>query len=77
MPDYKSMYYHLAGRMATAVDILESTTDVLEATTKTLTATSKALVDLKERLKLAQQITEDMFIGCDEDDLNDDPKETT
>ena len=26
MPDYKAMYYHLAGRMATAIDALEATT---------------------------------------------------
>ena len=26
MPDYKAMYYHLAGRMATAVEALEATT---------------------------------------------------
>ena len=45
MPDYKAMYYHLAGRMATAVDALEATTN--------------ALVDITEKLKLAQQTTED------------------
>ena len=66
MADYKAMYYHLAGRMATAVEVLESTSDALEATTA-------ALVSLKEKLKLAQQVTEDMFINCnDEDDLDDD-----
>ena len=40
MPDYKAMYYHLAGRMATAIDALEATTN--------------ALVDITEKLKLAQ-----------------------
>jgi len=59
MPDYKSMYYHLAGRMATAVD-------ALDATTKALEANASAFVEIKERLKLAQQITEDMFINGDE-----------
>lgn len=54
MPDYKAMYYHLAGRMATAVDALEATT--------------KALVDITEKLKLAQQTTEEMFISCPDDD---------
>ena len=49
MPDYKAMYYHLAGRMATAVDALEATTN--------------ALVDITEKLKLAQQTTEEMFIS--------------
>ena len=38
MPDYKAMYYHLAGRMATAIDALEATTN--------------ALVDITEKLKL-------------------------
>ena len=59
MPDYKAMYYHLAGRMATAIDALEATT--------------KALVDITEKLKLAQQTTEEMFISNpddDEDSLN-------
>ena len=68
MADFKSMYYHLAGRMATTVEVLEATTEVLEATVKSLEATSKALADLKEKLKLAQQTTEDMFINSDEDD---------
>lgn len=36
MPDYKVMYYHLAGRMATAVNALEATTN--------------ALVDITEKL---------------------------
>jgi len=60
MPDYKAMYYHLAGRMATAVDMLEATTD--------------ALTSLKDKLKLAQQTTEDMFINDDDD--NDDQEAT-
>lgn len=56
MPDYKAMYYHLAGRMATAVDALEATT--------------KALVDITEKLKLAQQTTEEMFISTPDDDAD-------
>lgn len=56
MPDYKAMYYHLAGRMATAVDAREATTN--------------ALVDITEKLKLAQQTTEEMFIS-DPDDNED------
>jgi len=47
-PDYKAMYYHLAGRMATAIEALDATTG--------------ALVVITEKLKLAQQATEDMFI---------------
>ena len=49
MPDYKAMYFHLAGRMATAVEVLEATTDALAAIT--------------EKLKQAQQTTEEMFIS--------------
>jgi len=56
MPDYKAMYYHLAGRMATAIDALEATTN--------------ALVDITEKLKLAQQTTEEMFISASDDDVN-------
>ena len=54
MPDYKAMYYHLAGRMATAIDALEATTN--------------ALVDITQKLKLEQQTTEEMFISSPEDD---------
>ena len=55
MPDYKSMYYHLAGRMATAIEALEATTG--------------ALVVITEKLKAAQQSTEEMFLsGGDDDD---------
>ncbi|MBP3538933.1 MAG: hypothetical protein J6J62_03710 [Oscillospiraceae bacterium] len=54
MPDYKAMYYHLAGRMATAMDVLDATTN--------------ALVEITEKLKLAQQTTEEMFISGTDDD---------
>lgn len=54
MADYKAMYYHLAGRMATALDALEATTN--------------ALVEITEKLKLAQQTTEEMFINSPDDD---------
>ncbi len=53
MPDYKAMYYHLAGRMATAMDVLGATTN--------------ALVDITEKLKLAQQTTEELFIDNPDD----------
>lgn len=56
MPDYKAMYYHLAGRMATAVDALEATT--------------KALVEITEKLKLAPQTTEEMFVSASDDDAD-------
>ena len=61
MPDYKAMYYHLAGRMATAVETLEATTG--------------ALVAITEKLKLAQQTTEEMFISNVDDDFYDEPSE--
>ncbi len=54
MADYKTMYYYLAGRMATAIDALEATTN--------------ALVDIKEKLKLAQQTTEEMFLSSSDDE---------
>lgn len=53
MADYKAMYYHLAGRMATAIDALEATTN--------------ALSEITEKLKLAQQTTEEMFMNVEED----------
>ncbi len=56
MPDYKAMYYHLAGRMATAVDALEATT--------------KALAEITEKLKLAQQTTEEMFLSRADDNAD-------
>ena len=62
MPDYKAIYYHLAGRMATAVEALDATTG--------------ALVVITEKLKLAQQTTEDMFMNSGDEDLDDKPEET-
>ena len=67
MPDYKAMYYHLAGRMATAVEVLDATAEALKATTH-------ALTDLSEKLKQAQQTTEDMFIESGDDDPEGDPE---
>ncbi|MCL2084183.1 MAG: hypothetical protein FWH06_02870 [Oscillospiraceae bacterium] len=49
MPDYKTMYYHLAGRIAGAVEVLETTT--------------AALHGLRENLIKAQLATEEMFIN--------------
>jgi len=66
--DYKAMYYHLAGRTATAVDVLEATTSIMEANAKAMMASIEALADLKEKLKVAQQVTEDMFINSDAGD---------
>lgn len=63
MVDYKAMYYHLAGRMATAIEVLEYATD-------TLVGATEALAALTEKLKQAQQSTEDLFINGDEDDLD-------
>jgi hypothetical protein len=53
MPDYKAMYYHLAGRMASAVEALDAATG--------------ALVTITEGLKKAQRNTEEMFINFDEE----------
>ena len=64
MPDYKSMYYHLAGRMATTVEVLEMTVETLEGTTTALTV-------LTEKLKQAQLKTEDMFINGIDDDVEE------
>ncbi|NLT57673.1 MAG: hypothetical protein GXX99_01765 [Clostridiales bacterium] len=61
MPDYKAMYYHLSGRMATALEALEATTG--------------ALVVMTEKLKLAQQTTEEMFMDSADEDLEDHPGE--
>ena len=71
MVDYKSMYYYLAGRTATAVDVLEATTKMMEANAKAMLASVESLAELKEKLKLAQQITEDMFLNGDEDEPDD------
>ena len=49
--DYKAMYYVLMGRMTTAVEALEATTN--------------ALTEIKDKLKLSQQMTEDMFIASE------------
>lgn len=79
MPDYKSMYYHLAGRVAGAVESLEALSTALqtsvlalqatlEATSTTHQASITALIALKESLKNAQQTTEDMFISSENDD---------
>lgn len=61
MPDYKAMYYHLAGRMATAIDALDATT--------------KALVEITGKLKLAQQTTEELFISSADDDADTSDKD--
>ena len=56
MPDYKAMYFHLAGQMSIAVEALEG------------------LVAITERLKQAQQTTEEMYISSGEDDLEETPQ---
>ncbi len=35
MPDYKAMYYHLAGRMAGAIETLEAITETLRQAQQT------------------------------------------
>ncbi|MCL2068324.1 MAG: hypothetical protein FWH00_00335 [Oscillospiraceae bacterium] len=63
--DFKAMYYHLAGRMAGAIETLEATTEILEATTQSMAATAKSLSDMKDKLKLSMQNTENIFINSD------------
>ena len=55
--DYKAMYYHMAGRVAGAVEALEASIGVLQGTLGTLAV-------LAETLKTAQQKTEEMFISA-------------
>ena len=43
MPDYKAMYYHLAGRMATAIDALEATTNALSEITELAQQTTEEM----------------------------------
>ena len=73
MTDYKSMYYHLAGRTATAVDILEATISIMEANAEVMISSAESmkasvasLTALKEKLKHAQQATESMFLIGDD-----------
>ncbi len=63
MEDFKSMYYHLAGRMATTIEVLEATNEILNSTASSLQSTAVSLSDLTAKLKLAQQKTEEMFIS--------------
>ena len=55
MTNYKAMYFHLAGQIATTIDALESRTS--------------SLVDITENLKKAQLATEEMFM-CSEDEYD-------
>ncbi|MCL1866773.1 MAG: hypothetical protein FWF82_05130 [Oscillospiraceae bacterium] len=54
--DYKAMYYLLAGRMATAVEALEATTT--------------ALSTIAEKLKIAQQSAEEIYINIEDESIN-------
>jgi hypothetical protein len=45
------------------------------ASAESMMGSVEALASLKEKLKLAQQITEDMFINSDEDSLVDNSEE--
>ena len=62
MPDYKAMYFHLAGRMATAIEVLEATTG--------------ALTDITEKFKAAMLTVEEIYMNSDDDDSEDNPEET-
>ncbi|MDR1674280.1 MAG: hypothetical protein LBR54_02380 [Oscillospiraceae bacterium] len=62
--NYRDMYYHLAGRMATAVELLESTVKVSKAATD-------GLESITNSLKRAQSEAEDTFIDGDFDGTNE------
>ena len=55
MADYKAMYYHLAGRMTSAIEALEAATTALEAN-------AKAFKQISDKMQTAMQTTEEMFI---------------
>lgn len=63
-PDYKAMYYHLAGRNVLTVDTLDVTVNTLIATVESLVTVTRELAILTEKLKKAQQTTEEMFISA-------------
>ena len=65
MTDYKAMYFHLAGRMSITVDVLEMTTLTMEASIS-------GLKSLTDKLKEAQQTTEEIFM--DGEDAEDEIK---
>jgi hypothetical protein len=52
-PDYKAMYFHLAGQMSIAIEALEG------------------LVAITDKLKKAQQTTEEIFISAEDDDTEE------
>ncbi len=52
MADYKAMYYYLAGRMATAIEVLDATTG--------------ALVQITNKMKEAERETEEMFMNSED-----------
>ena len=54
MPDYKSMYYHLAGRVAGAIEALEAITETLkqaQQTTEDMFMNSTDEEDLDDKLE--------------------------
>jgi len=68
MTDYKSMYYHLAGRMAATIEVMEATSEILASTTNSLVGVQSSIADLTKKLKLAQIATEELFVNGDEND---------
>jgi hypothetical protein len=64
MTDYKAMYYHLAGRMAGAVEALEAIATALKLSMQT---TEEALAAITTTLKLSMQATEEMFMNSVDD----------
>jgi len=73
-PDYKAMYYHSTGQLATTVDVLEATVKMMRANSDATGALHKAssdavtaLEELTEKIKTTMLRTEEMFISADED----------
>ena len=77
MKDYKSMYYHLAGRMCITVEVLEmssqsmqGTVSALESTVDALQENCKAINSLTEKIKATQLIMEKEFMSGDDEEIN-------
>jgi len=63
-PDFKAMYYLMAGRMAVAIDTMAVAVDGLKATTG-------ALEILTKNLQEAQSAAEEIYLNSEDDDCID------
>ena len=48
MPDYKAMYYHLAGQMAIAIEVLEGLAAVTERLKKAQRLTEEMFISMED-----------------------------